>query len=391
MKRAYQRFFASESSSGWLLLVCIIVSLGIANSPLSGWFVHVLSIEVGGTIGHVELDYSIQSWINDGLMVLFFLLVGLEVKRSFLIGELSSFKKASLPVFAAIGGCIVPAVLFALINANTHTANGWAIPMATDIAFALAMLKVVIGKKGGAAKNFLSTLAIADDICAIIVIALFYSSGIDSIYLLAAAGVFAIQIILNKAGVSSLWVYLVSGLVLWYFIHHSGIHATIAGVLTAFTIPLSGKNKSAPLEKLEHLLLQPVNFVIVPLFVLANTNITFRSGMTSGLFSPLSLGIFAGLVLGKPMGVMLFSYLTVRFRISSLPMGMKGKHLLGLGILAGIGFTMSIFVAILSYEQEQLLAQAKFTILLSSVVAGGLGYIYFKQLDKTESPVNRKG
>lgn len=382
MRRVFQRFFASESSSGWLLLLCIGVSLFVANSPLATSFSKLLATQIGGTVGSVELDYTIQNWINDGLMAMFFLLVGLEVKRSFIEGELSSFKTASLPVFAAIGGCIMPAVFFWIINHNTETATGWAIPMATDIAFALAVLQMVVRKKGGAAKTFLSTLAIADDICAIIVIALFYSGGIHSIYLFAALAVFMLQLVLNRAGISRLWPYLVLGAVLWYCVHHSGIHATIAGVLTAFTIPLRAKKGASPLEKLEHVLLLPVNYVIVPLFVLANTNISFNSAMLDGLLSPLSMGIAAGLLLGKPVGVMASSFLTVKSGISSLPNGMQWKHVLGL--LAGIGFTMSIFVAILSYEQTYLQDQAKFAILLSSVVAGVLGFVYFKLFSKKE-------
>ncbi len=317
-------------------------------------------------------------------MALFFLLVGLEVKRAFIVGELSSFQKASVPIFAAIGGCIVPALYFFLVNAHTETAKGWAIPMATDIAFALAILSIATRNRAGAAKTFLSTLAIADDICAIVVIALFYSSGIHTNYLLAAAGIFAFQLVLNKAGIKSLWAYLAPGIVLWYFIHHSGIHATIAGVLTAFAIPLTGKNGS-PLEKLEHALLAPVNFFIVPLFVLVNTNITFSAAMLQGLLSPLSLGIYAGLLLGKPLGIIATSFFTVKLKIGVLPKGIRWPHIFGIGILAGIGFTMSVFVTLLSFPQPALQEQAKLAILLASTIAGITGYLFFKQLMKKQA------
>lgn len=319
-------------------------------------------------------------------MAIFFLMVGLEVKKAFLIGDLSSFSKASLPVIAAIGGFAIPALCYLAINYGKDTQHGWAIPMATDIAFALAVLNLAAGKLAGTAKTFLSTLAIADDICAIIVIAIFYSSGIHLNYLIAAAVVFALQLGLNRLGVKSIWIYLSTGAVLWYLLHHSGIHATIAGVLTALAVPLSASNYS-PLEKLEHALLKPVNFLIVPIFVLSNTNITLNQSMLQGVVSPLALGIYVGLLLGKPAGILLTSFLTVKLKISSLPKDLSWKHLMGLGMLAGIGFTMSIFVALLSFDESLLQDQAKFAILLASTVAGVAGYLIYKHAAKTSDTV----
>lgn len=225
----FARFFRSESSSGWLLLFCIGVSLLVANSTLAEPFARLLAQEVGYRSSGIHLRFSVQGWINDGLMAAFFLLVGLEVKRAFLIGELATFRKASVPVFAALGGCVVPAGLFALINMGRTTANGWAIPMATDIAFALAVLSIAAGRRAGSMRSFLSTLAIADDLCAVVVIAVFYSSGLHAGYLMASAAVFGVQVLMNKAGVKALWLYILLGCVLWYFVHHSGVHATIAG------------------------------------------------------------------------------------------------------------------------------------------------------------------
>ncbi|GAB4019790.1 Na+/H+ antiporter NhaA [Spirosoma koreense] len=313
-------------------------------------------------------------------MAVFFLLVGLEIKREALTGELASIEKAALPIVAALGGVIVPALVYALINQGTPTAKGWGIPMATDIAFALAIVIMLGNKVPTSLKVFLSALAIVDDLSAIIVIALFYSTSLQLSYLLYASGIVVLLLAFNRAGIRNLAFYLIPGLVMWYCVHHSGIHATIAGVLTALTIPTNPVNGHSPLEKLEHVLARPVNFLIMPLFAFANTNIRFEAGMVEGLATPLGLGILLGLLIGKPLGITLFSFLSVKLGLSSLPSGAQWKHIIGVGILGGIGFTISIFVANLSFEQLELLSQSKFAILTGSILAGTIGYITLRSI-----------
>ncbi len=315
-------------------------------------------------------------------MALFFLLVGLEIKRELVEGELSSFKKAAMPVFAALGGMLVPAAIYALLNSGTPNQNGWGIPMATDIAFALAIISQLSKRVPASLKIFLAALAIVDDLGAIVVIAVFYTSDLHIDYLAYAAGIVVFLSFLNYFGVKNVLAYLIPGLLLWYFVHHSGIHATIAGVLLAFCIPTNPVKETSPLEKLEHLLLKPVNFVIMPLFALANTNINFENEMLHGITSSLGLGIIIGLVLGKPIGVLLFSWISVKLGFGSLPSNSNWKHILGLGMLAGIGFTMSIFVSILSFEDPIYQTEAKFCILIASITAAFAGYQFLNALGK---------
>lgn len=372
----FKRFFDSEKNGGLILLGCVVLSLIIANSTLSNGFQDFLNKVVGIS----SIKYSISAWINDGLMAIFFLLVGLEIKREVIAGELSSFKKASLPVLAALGGMLVPALIFYIFNQNTATAGGWGIPMATDIAFALAIIAVLGKAVPASLKIFLAALAIADDLGAILVIAIFYTDAIHWNYLLMALGIFVLLLSLNFFKIKSIWPYLFLGLFLWYFMHHSGIHATIAGVLLAFTIPVKSKNGHSPLETLEHNLAKPVNFLIMPIFALANTNITIENEMFSNLASPLSLGIFFGLFFGKTVGVTLMSYTAVKLKIANLPTTANWKHVIGIGMLAGIGFTMSIFISILSFTAINLVNEAKFAILLTSVFAGLIGFTYLKSI-----------
>ena len=376
----FKEFFSNSQSSGILLVFCVLISLMIANSSVSAGFQSFLDQAWG--------PYSVSVWINDGLMAVFFLLVGLEIKRELLDGELSNFKNASLPILAAIGGMLVPAVIFTLFNHGTEYSKGWAIPMATDIAFSLAIISMLGKSVPSAVKVFLAALAIVDDLGAIVVIAIFYTDEIHWNYLLYSGIIVAILAVLNFLKVKKHIFYLIPGCALWYFMHHSGIHATIAGVILAFCIPASkaDNEEASPLEKLEHALQIPVSYFIMPAFALSNTNITFKEGMVDGLFSNFGYGIVFGLILGKLIGINLFSFIAIKLKISSLPDKSRWVHMIGAGLLAGIGFTMSIFIALLSYKDNQdLQDSAKFAILTASVLAGFLGYLLLKSTAKNES------
>ena len=378
----FKEFFSNSQSSGILLVFCVLISLMIANSSASAGFQSFLDQAWG--------PYSVSVWINDGLMAVFFLLVGLEIKRELLDGELSNFKNASLPILAAIGGMLVPAVIFTLFNHGTEYSKGWAIPMATDIAFSLAIISMLGKSVPSAIKVFLAALAIVDDLGAIVVIAIFYTDEIHWNYLLYSGIIVAILAVLNFLKVKKHIFYLIPGCVLWYFMHHSGIHATIAGVILAFCIPASkaDNEEASPLEKLEHFLHIPVSYAIMPIFALANTNITFKEGMVDGLFSNFGYGIVFGLILGKLIGINLFSFIAIKLKISSLPDKSRWVHMIGAGLLAGIGFTMSIFIALLSYKDNQdLQDSAKFAILTASVLAGFLGYLLLKSTAKNENSI----
>ena len=370
----FKKFSESSSFGGILLLLCVALSLVIANTGLASGFQDLLESEIGFSTDAIHLNYPLLIWINDGLMAIFFLLVGLEIKREIVEGELSSFQHAALPVLAAIGGVIVPAVIYALFNTGTTTANGWGIPMATDIAFALGILSLLGSRVPTGLKIFLAALAIVDDLMAILVIAIFYSAELHLDYLAYAGGIFALQIAFNRLGFKNIFFYIIPGIVMWYFIHHSGIHATIAGVLTALTLPTTADATESPLEKLEHALAKPVNYLIMPIFAIANTNITFESGMVSGLTGNVGLGIVLGLFLGKPLGIFLMSWLSVKLKVAALPDETNWIHVAGLGLLGGIGFTMSIFIALLSFGGHALQTEAKFAVLVASVLSGVAGY-----------------
>ncbi|MCI0922225.1 Na+/H+ antiporter NhaA [Sphingobacterium rhinopitheci] len=374
----FKDFFKSSNAGGILLFICVILSLLIANSPLAISLQEFLDLKVGYESASIHLNYSILLWINDGLMAIFFLLVGLEIKREIVEGELSSPKKASLPILCAVGGAIVPAIIYLGLNAGQTTSSGWGIPMATDIAFALAVINLLGNRIPSSLKIFLAALAIVDDLIAILVIAFFYSSGIEVSYLMYAGIGLVVLILMNRFNVLNPYLYLIPGVFIWYFIHHSGIHATIAGVLVAMTLPTNDTNLESPLERLEHALVKPVNFIIIPLFAFANTNITLESTMVSGLISDLGLGIALGLLLGKPVGILLVSYICTKLRVSSLPEGSSWGHILGVGLLAGIGFTMSIFIAILSFNDPTNIAEAKLSILITSLIAGIVGYLVLR-------------
>lgn len=375
-----KKLFLSGSAGSMLLLLAVIFSLSIANSPLDQPFKNLLDTRLGFENATIHLNYSILLWINDGLMAIFFLLVGLELKRELVEGELSSMKQAILPVFAASGGAITPALIYLFFNAGTDTAHGWGIPMATDIAFTLAMMNVLGNRIPVSLKVFVAALAIVDDLMAILVIALFYSSGLELSYLGMAAGIYAVMLIFNRLGYKNIWWYIVPGIFLWYFIHHSGIHATIAGVLTAMAVPVKLKDGSSPLETIEHAIVKPVNLIIIPLFALVNTNIRITEEMAGGIATPLGLGIVIGLVVGKPVGIFLLSWLSVNLNLCTKPSGASFAQIFGVGILAGIGFTMSIFIAILSFDIPLLQDEAKFAILIGSLSSAIIGYIVLRLL-----------
>lgn len=380
----FKKFFSSNQSSGIILIFCVLVSLLIANSSAGVGFQNFLDQEVGTHLFH--LTYPISIWINDGLMAVFFLLVGLEIKRELVEGELSSFKNASLPIFAAVGGMLVPAVIYTLFNSGTEYGSGWGIPMATDIAFSLAIISMLGKKIPNSIKIFLAALAIVDDLGAILVIAVFYTEQIHWTYLLLSFGTAALLFLLNYLKVTKLIFYIIPGFFLWYFLHHSGIHATIAGVLLAFSIPTNVSNvEISPLEKLEHTLHIPVSFFIMPIFALTNTNIAFSSEMVAGVTSTLGLGIICGLVLGKLIGINLFSFLAIKLKLSSLPQNSTWTQMAGVGLLAGIGFTMSIFIALLSFKDDIAIQdEAKFAILIASFLAAVLGFVILSMSSKKD-------
>lgn len=375
----FQNFFNNSQSSGVILLFCVAISLLIANSSLAESFQHLLHYTLGA--------YSVEVWINDGLMAIFFLLVGLEIKREIVEGELSDIKNASLPIVAALGGMLVPAAMYAIFNSGTEYSNGWGIPMATDIAFSLAIVSMLGKKVPASIKIFLAALAIVDDLGAILVIAIFYTEQIHWMYLGISGGIILLLAALNYFNVQKHIFYLLPGVVLWYCMHHSGIHATIAGVLLAFTIPTNvSKTEISPLEKLEHGLHKPVNFLIMPIFALANTNITFVEGMVDGLASSLGLGILGGLFIGKALGIGLFSWVAIQLKLSSLPVGSNWMQMIGTGFLAGIGFTMSIFIALLSFKNHiDIQNEAKFAILIASGLSGIVGFMILKRSAKKKA------
>jgi Na+:H+ antiporter, NhaA family len=315
-------------------------------------------------------------------MAIFFLYIGLELEREIYQGELSRLKKASLPIFAALGGMVVPALIFTLLNHGTPTQPGAGIPMATDIAFAIGILSLLGKRVPLSLKIFLTALAVIDDLGAILVIAFFYTSSLSIIYLFCALGIYIVLIILNRMNVFSPVPYLIGGVVMWYCMLHSGVHATLAGVLLAFAIPFGDGKKLTPSYKILHFLHRPVSFIILPLFALANTAIIFN-GSWSDVAQPVSLGIVFGLFLGKPLGIWLFSWLPVKFGICSLPGGTSMKHVLGVGLLGGIGFTMSIFITLLAFSEPAMHNIAKMAILAGSFVSGLTGYLWLKKTLKT--------
>ena len=374
----FKEFFDSEKSGGLILVGCTIVSLVIANSGIGVAYADMWHIKAGGL--------SIEHWINDGLMAIFFLLIGLEIEREIYIGELSDMKDALLPIFAAVGGMLVPAAIYLAFNYGTNTQQGAGIPMATDIAFALGILSLLGKRVPLSLRVFLTALAIIDDLGAIIIIALFYSKGLDETNLLIALGIFIALIALNRFKVKSLITYIIGGILMWYFMLHSGVHATITGVLLAFAIPFGDGGEKSPSYRLQHFLHKPVAFFILPVFALANTAILLSSDLGETISQDYSLGISIGLIVGKPLGILLLTLLSIWVGIAKLPESLSMKTILGAGFLAGIGFTMSIFITLLAFDDQAIINNAKLIILLSSLVAGIIGFIFLKlTLPRTES------
>lgn len=366
----YKDFFESEKSGGLVLIAFTLTSLFIANSNFGSSYIHLWETQFAG--------HSIEHWINDGLMTIFFLLIGLELEREIYKGELSHIKDALLPVFGAVGGMIVPATIFLLFNFGTSTQSGAGIPMATDIAFALGILSLLGNRVPTSLKIFLTALAVIDDLGAIIIIAVFYTKTLLLANLLIALGIFAFLLVLNRLKVHSLIPYLIGGIIMWYFMLHSGVHATITGVLLAFAIPFGDGEEKSPSYILQHFLHKPVAFIIMPIFALANTAIIISSDFNSIISQNYSIGIALGLIIGKPLGIITTLLLAVKLKLCQLPNEINWKSILGVGFLAGIGFTMSIFITLLAFEDETIINNSKFIILLSSLIAGIIGFITLK-------------
>ncbi|WP_338767287.1 Na+/H+ antiporter NhaA [Massilia sp. METH4] len=372
----FKAFASSSKAGGIVLILCTLASLAIANSPLAAPYLGFWHTVVAGL--------SIELWINDALMAVFFLLVGLELERELYNGELSDFRNALLPVLAAAGGIVVPALIHFGLNHGTPMQAGAGIPMATDIAFALGVLAMLGKSVPASLKIFLTALAVMDDLGAIVVIALFYTADVSFAYLLGALAVFGALVAMNRVlRVMALLPYLLGGAVMWFLMLKSGVHATIAGVLLAFAIPFSSRQDdvASPSHRLEHALHKPVTFLILPLFALANTGIVIGAGWAAGLLTSNSLGILLGLVVGKPIGIFLFTFMAVSLGLCRLPLDLTWRHVLGAGLLGGIGFTMSIFIANLAFTgQPAAVDNSKLAILLASLTAGIIGYTWLRTM-----------
>lgn len=376
--RLFRDFFESEKVGGLILIGCTLLSLFLANSNFSENYIHFWHTNING--------HSLEHWINDGLMAIFFLLIGLELEREVYIGELSDLKKATLPIFAALGGMIVPALLYLSLNFGTETQSGAGIPMATDIAFALGILSLLGNKVPTSLKVFLTALAVIDDLGAILVIAIFYTNDLNLLNLGIALGIFGVLLIMNRLKVRNLIPYLLLGIAMWYFMLNSGVHATISGVLLAFAIPFGNGDKKSTSYLLQHWLHKPVAFIILPVFALANTAIIINSDWHYALTHHYTIGIALGLIVGKFLGISIFSYAAVKSKICQLPEDLNWKSIFGVSFLGGIGFTMSIFITLLAFNDDEHISNAKIMILISSLIAGLIGYLVLKNiLNKTVS------
>lgn len=375
----FKEFFQNQQSAGILLVSATLISLLLANSSMGGAYMQFWATKIGPTTHNFHLNHSITEWINDALMTIFFLLVGLEIERELYIGELSDRKRAMLPMMGAVGGMLFPALIYVLFNINSpDTLSGAGIPTATDIAFAIAILGLLGNSVTPALKVFLTALAIIDDLGAIVVIAIFYGGGFNLIYLLLSAVLCLILYVLNKKENENGWLFLILGLALWFCMLHSGIHATLSGVILAFALPFKSGKPQTLSYRIEHKIQWPVTFLILPLFALANTAIPIESNLTQQLLNPESLGIFFGLVLGKPLGIVLVSLLAVKMGIASISSGITLRKLIGAGTLGGIGFTMAIFVDNLAFTQADHINLGKISILLASTTCAILGFVILK-------------
>lgn len=374
--KLFKEFLESEKAGGLILIACTLISLGLANSIFSSEYIHFWHTPFHGQ--------PIEYWINDGLMTIFFLLIGLELEREVYQGELSNIKNALLPIFGAIGGMLIPAAIYLYFNYGTSTQSGAGIPMATDIAFALGILSLLGNKVPTSLKIFLTALAVIDDLGAILVIALFYTKTIFWTNLCIAMGIFVVLLILNRIKVRNLIPYLTLGVVMWYFMLNSGVHATITGVLVAFAIPFGNGDKKSTSYILQHFLHKPVAFIILPVFALANTAIILDLEIQEIVTQHYSIGIALGLIIGKPLGIFILSLIAVKLGICKLPSDLNWTSIFGVGFLGGIGFTMSIFVTLLAFEDVTIINHAKIIILLSSLLAGIIGFVGLKFVLKTD-------
>jgi NhaA family Na+:H+ antiporter len=430
-KRVYtpfEHFLHAQTTTGLILIGMTIIALALANSPFYETYQHIIHTKIEFDIGSLQIKNSLHHWINDGLMAIFFFMIGLEIKREILVGELSNIKVAILPILSAIGGMIVPALIYMSINSQGLGANGWGIPMATDIAFAISALVLLGHRVSPALVTFLVALAIVDDLGAVLVIAMFYTSQIHLEYLLLAGGMFLIMVSFNRFGIHAILPYFIIGLLMWFFMLESGIHATIAGVIAAFTIPskpkippidLTQQTKnlldeydnypvatdntmheeqkailqdiqdridavSSPAGRLERSLHLPVSLIVIPLFALANAGININfSSLTDAIFEPVSLGIIFGLVVGKILGIAGVAFFAIKTGIAKLPQNSSMSQIFGVAALGGIGFTMSIFVADLAFVgNSAFIFQAKVGILSASLIAGALGFIWLRFIAK---------
>lgn len=370
----FKNFFEGEKAGGIILILCTGISLLIANLSSGDAYHHFWQNQIGGG--------TVEYWINDGLMALFFLLIGLELKREVYSGELSDIKNAMLPILGAMGGMVIPAVIYLIVNVGTSTISGAGIPMATDIAFAIGVLSLLGRRVPASLKIFLTALAVIDDLGAILVITFFYSKGIIVTNLLLSIGIWLIVLLLNKLKWHYSFMYIIGGLAMWWFMLHSGVHATISGVLLAFAIPTHKKNSLNLSIKWENALHQPIAFIVLPLFALANTAIPLDGNFSDFIFQSYSIGIAAGLIIGKPLGIFLLSWGAVRLKIAKLPGDTNWKQIGALGFLGGIGFTMSIFITLLAFSKEAIVNNAKIVIILSSLIAGAIGFFSLKAVTK---------
>ena len=370
----FQRFFDSEKTGGFLLILCTLISLAVTNSPIGADYVGLWQTHVGGL--------SLDQWINDALMAVFFLLIGLELERELYSGELSTMQSALLPMFAALGGMLAPALIHYSLNAGTPWQAGFGIPMATDIAFAIGVLAILGKRIPASLKVFVVAFAVIDDLGAIVIIAAFYTAQLSVGYLAGALAVWVLLIGMNRLfRVMSLALYLLGGVLMWFLVLKSGVHATIAGVMLAFAIPFSAKveDEKSPSHRLEHFLHKPVAFIVLPLFALANTAIFIGADWMQDLSSANSLGIIAGLLLGKPLGVSLLCFVAVASGLCRLPPDLRWPHIVGAGILGGIGFTMSIFITNLAFSgNADAINASKMAILVASLTAGTVGFLWFR-------------
>ncbi len=366
--RLFGAFFESEKAAGFTLLGVTMVSLFLANSAFSEKYTALWNYNMGG--------HTVVEWINDGLMTIFFLMIGLELEREIYVGELSNLRNASLPFFGALGGMLMPAGIYVFFNYGLETMGGSGIPTATDIAFAVAILSMLGNKVPLSLKVFLVALAIVDDLAAIIVISVFYTSNLSFLYLFFALGVFAILLVLNRLRIYNILPYLLGGLLMWFFMLNSGVHATISGVLLAFAIPFKNGNEDSPSEKLLHFLHKPVAFFVLPLFAIANSGFTVEGDLTANLLKPYSLGIMLGLFVGKPLGIFLFAWLGEKMKLCSLPEDLKWVNIIAVGFLGGIGFTMAIFISLLAFQDYSVINGSKIAVLTASIFSGIVGYLF---------------